>query len=87
MPPKHVMTDDDVAPKRGAAGLAAMAASEQQVRSEMEKHYPASLAAPDRKQQISQMESIAASGDADMLVAFMVRIATDGNPATRMSRQ
>ena len=70
MAPKRTMTDDDIAAKRGAADLANLGASEQQVRAEMEKHYPPGLAKADLTQQIAQIKSIAARGDADLLVGL-----------------
>jgi hypothetical protein len=69
MTPVRIMTDDDIAAKRGAGDLANRSASEQEVRAEMEKHYPSSLTKADLTQQIGQIKSIAARGDADMLVA------------------
>jgi hypothetical protein len=68
--PKRIMTDDDIAAKRGAADLANMGASEQELRAEMEKHYPPSLAKAELTQQIAQIKSIAARGDADKLAAL-----------------
>jgi hypothetical protein len=68
MTPKRIMTDDDIAAKRGAGDSANVGASEQQVRADMEKHYPPSLTKADLTQQIAQIKSIAARGDADMLV-------------------
>ena len=68
MTPKRIMTDDDIAAKRGAGDSANMGTSEQEVRAEMEKHYPPSLTKADLTQQIAQIKLIAARGDADTLV-------------------
>jgi hypothetical protein len=67
MTPKRIMTDDDIAAKRGAGDLPNMGASEQEVRAEMEKRYPPGLTKADLTQQIAQMKLIAARGGADML--------------------
>jgi hypothetical protein len=66
MTPKRIMTDDDIAAKRGAADLANMGASEQEVRAEMEKQYPPSLTKADLMQEIARIKWVAARGDADM---------------------
>jgi len=65
--PKRIMTDDDIVAKRGAADLANMGASEQEVRAEMEKQYPPSLTKADLTQEIARIKWVAARGDADML--------------------
>jgi len=70
MAPKRTMTDDDIAAKRGAADSASTGASEQQVRAELEERYPPSLTKADLTQQIAQMKSTAARGDADILVSI-----------------
>jgi len=68
MPPKYVITNDDIEAKREAAGLADTGASEQEVRAEMEKNYPPSLAKADLVMEITRMQYVAARGNADMLV-------------------
>lgn len=68
--PKHVITDDDIAPKIGPADAADLGASEQEVRAEMEKNYSPPLTKADMMRQITQMQAVAASGDAGMLTSF-----------------
>jgi hypothetical protein len=70
MTPKRIMTDDDVAAKRGAGDSANMGASEQEVRAEMEKNYSQPLTKADMTRQITQMQAVEASGDAGMLTSF-----------------
>jgi hypothetical protein len=68
--PKHVITDDDIASKIGPADAADLGASEQEVRAEMEKNYSQPLTKADMMRQITQMQAVAASGDAGMLTSF-----------------
>jgi hypothetical protein len=71
MPPKHVITNDDIEGKREAADLADIGASEQDMRAEMEKDYPLSFFTMAKvTQQITQLRSIGARGAADILTAF-----------------
>jgi hypothetical protein len=76
MTPKRTMTDDDIAAKRGAGDSANTGASEQQVRAEMEKRYPPNLTKADLTQQIAQMKSTAARGDAECPSAMVPAYAT-----------
>jgi hypothetical protein len=68
--PKHVITDDDVASKIGPADAADLGASEQEVRAEMEKNYSQPLTKADMMRQITEMQGVAARGDAGMLTSF-----------------
>jgi hypothetical protein len=68
--PKHVITDDDIAPQIGSADAADLGASEQDVRAEMEKNYSSPLTKADMMRQIAQMQGVAARGDAGMLTSF-----------------
>lgn len=70
MTPKRTVTDDDIAAQRRAADLANRGASEQDVRVVMENGYPPILAKADLTRQITQIKSIAARGDADLLLGF-----------------
>src|SRR5205807_4367646 len=63
-------TDDDIPPKIGPADAADLAASKQEVRAEMEKNYSPALTKTDMVRQITQMQAVAASGDAGMLTSF-----------------
>jgi hypothetical protein len=67
---KHVITDDDIAPKIGPAAAADLGASEQEVRAEMEKNYSQPLTRADMMRQIKGTQAVAAFGDAGMLTSF-----------------
>ena len=68
MTPKRIMTNDDIAAKRGAGDLANRGASEQEVRAEMGKNYPPSFfTMANVTRQITQLQSVAATGDANFL--------------------
>ena len=69
-PPKHVITDDDIAPKIGPADSVDLGASEQEVRAEMEKNYSSPLSKADMMRQIAHMQAVAASGTEGMLTSF-----------------
>ena len=68
--PKHVITDDDIAPQIGSTDAADLGASEQDVRAEMEKNYSSPLTKADMTMQITQMQGVVARGDAGMLTSF-----------------
>ncbi len=68
--PKHVITDDDIAPQIGSTDAADLGASEQDVRAEMEKNYSSPLTKADMMRQITEMQGVAERGDAGMLTSF-----------------
>jgi len=69
--PKHVVTDDDISPKIGPADATDTGASEQEVRAELEKDYAPSLfTMANLRQQIAQLQNVAARGDAGMLASL-----------------
>lgn len=68
--PKHVLTDDDIAPKIVPAAAADLGPSEQEARAEMEKNYSQPLTRADMMRQIKGMQAVAAIGDAGMLTSF-----------------
>lgn len=69
--PKRVITDDDITPKIGPADATDTGASEQKVRAELERNYPPSFfTMANLRQQIAQLQAVAATGDAGMLAGF-----------------
>ena len=67
---KHVLTDDEIAPGRGAADATAAAGNESQVRAQMQKSFPASPTVADLRAQIEQIGIYSRYQPADLTAKF-----------------